>query len=73
MSTDGFVVELGQMMIAAVLAVIAWLLKVAAGRHIESLDRLSSRVEMLASDVHSMKADIRVLAERIQHVEDRKP
>jgi hypothetical protein len=61
----------GEIAIAAVIGVIAWIMKMATGRHIEAMDKIADKLEIVAGDVREMKSDIRTLRERADHTDDR--
>lgn len=63
--------NVGEYLIAAILAVVAWLMKTFTGRHLEAMDKMATRMDSIASDVSQMKSDINVLAEHQVHTDKR--
>lgn len=66
-----FVEHLGEAMIAAALGAIGWVMTTFTKRHIESMDKLAGRLDRMSSDVGDMKSDIRSLREHQERTDER--
>lgn len=59
MSTDpGFFEQFGAALVAAAIAFVGWVMNTFTSRHLEAMDRLTSKVGTMGEDVASMKTDI---------------
>lgn len=63
--------KLVEWFIAGFLAVIGWLISTFTKRHIASMDTLAAKLDLLGTDIHEMRGDIRVLRERQESADGR--
>lgn len=63
--------HVGELLIGAVLSVIAWLINTFTRAHLDSMDKLSGKMESLSGDVREMKTDIRTLREHADKTDER--
>jgi hypothetical protein len=61
----------GEVAIAATIGMVAWFIKTFTGRHIEAMDKIADKLEIVSGDVREMKADIRSLRERADYTDER--
>lgn len=62
--------RLGEWIIGAGLALIAWVMKTFTTQHLESMDKLTDKVDGMGRDISEMKGDIKSLTTRVERAEE---
>lgn len=68
---SGVFASVGEWFVGAAVTFVGFVFSIFTKRHIESMDKLSSKIENLGNDVSEIKSDIRVLRQRQENVEHR--
>ena len=67
----GFFEQFGTALVAGAIAFVGWVMQTFTSRHLEAMDKLTSKVGDLSEDVASVKTDINALR-RSQDEQDRR-
>lgn len=67
----GFFEQFGTALVAGAIAFVGWVMQTFTSRHLEAMDKLTSKVGSLSEDVASVKTDISALR-RSQDEHDRR-
>jgi polyhydroxyalkanoate synthesis regulator phasin len=68
---EPFFSHLGEMLISGALAAIGWVMATFTRRHIESMDKLTSKIGSISEDVSAMKSDIGAIRSGQERLENR--
>lgn len=60
---QGLLDKIGEWAIVSVLGMIVWVMQKFTGKHIDSMERLTEKLDGIKADVADMKGDIKVLKE----------
>lgn len=61
----------GEVMMTGLLGVIGWFIKLASGRHFESMDRISMKLSDFGNNLNDTKIEISVIKTKIHEFDER--